>query len=204
MEYPLAPQGVFHTVQGEGDLLGLPMVFVRFAGCPVGCSNCDTDYSFAERVTDLEILIRIKELTRWKETKWVWFTGGEPAVHNIAPLLRLVESKGYKTAVATSGVRDTWRLSPTFLSVSPHALDETWLQRAGQQVNVVPGLNGLSMEAIQKANDDGLFDGFESKWITPVWDAKIGQMNTGDCIQFVNRRPGWKLGVQAHKAWGVA
>ena len=185
-------------------MLGLPMVFVRFAGCPVGCINCDTDYSFAERVTDLEILIRIRELTRWKETEWVWFTGGEPAIHNLSPLLRLVESKGYKTAVATSGIRNCGRFSPKLLSVSPHALDETWIQRSGQQLNVVPGLNGLSIDAIQKANDDGLFDGFESKWITPVWDNRIGAMNTGDCIAFINRRPGWKLGVQAHKAWGVA
>lgn len=204
MEYPLAKDGVFHTVQGEGDLLGLPMVFIRFAGCPVGCGGCDTDYSFAERVTDLEILLRIVELTRRNETKWVWFTGGEPAVHDIGPLLRLVESKGYKTAVATSGVRNIWRLSPTFLSVSPHALDETWIQRNGHQVNVVPGLNGLSMDAIQKANDDGLFDGFASKWITPMWTPKDGPTNLGDVMAFASRRPGWRIGIQAHRYWGIA
>lgn len=33
---------VFVSLQGEGVLVGTPMVFVRFGGCSVGCLHCDT------------------------------------------------------------------------------------------------------------------------------------------------------------------
>lgn len=42
--YAIAPNGVFPTVQGEGAMLGVPTLFVRLAGCSVGCAGCDIDY----------------------------------------------------------------------------------------------------------------------------------------------------------------
>lgn len=35
MKYPIAPNGIFWTLQGEGALLGVPMRFVRLADHPV-------------------------------------------------------------------------------------------------------------------------------------------------------------------------
>ena len=207
MEYPLANGGVFATVQGEGELLGVPTVFVRLAGCPVGCAGCDTDYSFAERVTDHEIVSQVID-AKTAATKWVWLTGGEPAIHGLQPLIDGLHRQGLSVAIATSGVRRiSWGSSLgycDFLSVSPHDLGSTWVQRSGTQLNIVPGLNGLSLDDVEAADRRNDFGDFLYKWITPVWDARIGPMNTGDCIAFVKRRPGWKLGVQAHKVWGVA
>ena len=58
MPFRLARQGVFYTVQGEGVMMGTPQVFVRLAGCNVGCPECDTDYRPAQMVT-LEELARL-------------------------------------------------------------------------------------------------------------------------------------------------
>jgi 7-carboxy-7-deazaguanine synthase len=33
---------VFGSFEGEGDRVGMPVVFVRLAGCNLGCSYCDT------------------------------------------------------------------------------------------------------------------------------------------------------------------
>ncbi len=37
---------VFHSIQGEGRFVGMPMVFVRVATCPLRCSYCDTVSSY--------------------------------------------------------------------------------------------------------------------------------------------------------------
>ena len=38
------------TVQGEGHWVGLPVDFIRLAGCPVGCYFCDTGYANGNQV----------------------------------------------------------------------------------------------------------------------------------------------------------
>lgn len=93
--YPLAPQGVFATVQGEGVMLGTPQVFVRLAGCPINCDGCDTDYSFSTRASAREIARRVSAAAD-SRIEWVWVTGGEPTVHDL----------GYAESSVGSGVND--------------------------------------------------------------------------------------------------
>jgi len=33
---------IFSSFQGEGTLVGRRQIFIRFAGCPLRCSYCDT------------------------------------------------------------------------------------------------------------------------------------------------------------------
>jgi organic radical activating enzyme len=37
---------IFHSVQGEGRFVGVPMAFVRVATCPLRCLYCDTPHSY--------------------------------------------------------------------------------------------------------------------------------------------------------------
>lgn len=91
--YPLARQGVFRTIQGEGVMIGTPMVFVRLAGCNVGCPECDTDYRVHERVDADELTRRVAAVAG--NTSWVWVTGGEPTVHDLPPLLSRLHRYGF-------------------------------------------------------------------------------------------------------------
>jgi organic radical activating enzyme len=205
MNYPLAPNGVFKTIQGEGVLMGEPMVFVRFAGCSVGCPECDTDYSVFERV-ELDDLVR-RVISVADKTRWVWVTGGEPTIHDIPPLLAKLNRYGFRTALATAGVKEVRRGithefdgGPAFLSVSPHRIDETWVQRRGDQINIVPGLNGLRLADLEGVD----MSGFSYRYVTPFWYGPGERVEkVAECIEWVQTHDGWRLGNQSHKQWSI-
>lgn len=41
MQYPI--NEMFQTLQGEGYFTGVPAIFIRLQGCPVGCAWCDAN-----------------------------------------------------------------------------------------------------------------------------------------------------------------
>ena len=96
---------IFHSIQGESTLTGLPSVFIRLTGCPLRCSYCDTEYAFHEggKITLGGILQSVSEY----RTPHVMVTGGEPlAQKNCFLLLGLLCDEGYRVALETSGAMD--------------------------------------------------------------------------------------------------
>lgn len=202
--YPLAKQGVFRTVQGEGALLGVPMVFVRLAGCSVGCDHCDTDYRVDSRATAAAIAGRVAALLG-PNTEWVWLTGGEPLDHDLGPLLEALGR--WRVAVATAGHKEMpreCRQRIDFLSVSPHD-PAAWVVGYGHQLNLVPGLGGLSLRDPSLLDKLKAWEGnFAHRYVTPLADREGRPQDLDECLAFVRARKGWRLGCQVHKAWGVA
>jgi len=194
-DYALAADGVFETVQGEGVHFGVPMVFVRFAGCPVGCPQCDTDYRPAGRATAAEIARRACEVAS-PLTRWVFLTGGEPMVWNLEPVAVELRRAGFRIAAVTAGEREVRRDLFDFLAVSPHRLSR-WVQRAGDQINLVPGLHGLALADVQ-AEDFGGFPA-DARFVTPL---SADPARVAECRAWAVRW-GWRLGVQAHLVWNL-
>jgi 7-carboxy-7-deazaguanine synthase len=196
--YPLARQGVFRTVQGEGALLGIPMVFVRLAGCSVGCAECETDYRAVERASAAEITLR--GIAVRGNASWVWVTGGEPADHDLSELLDALRCCG-RVALATSGgISGCGGGFVDFLSVSPHGPPSKLLLTTGNQINLVPGLGGLDLRDWKYFTADG----FTHRYVTPLWYTPGERAERVDeCVLWLADRPDWKLGVQAHRLWAL-
>lgn len=71
----------FLSIDGEGPTAGELATFIRFGGCNLACSWCDTKYSIAKNIkgevmTKEDIYVFIKE----NGTKNVTLTGGEPLI----------------------------------------------------------------------------------------------------------------------------
>lgn len=193
VRYAIAPNGIFNTIQGEGHLIGLPMNFVRLAGCSIGCNECDTNYRVDRRLEVQEIA---KEYDLLPKTEWSWVTGGEPFDYDLWQLLEMLRLRG-RVAVATSGMRaNRFPIGLIdFLSVSPHRKPDDLVIRMGSQVNLVPGLNELKLEDWEGFD----FSGFKYKYVTPL----SSRYRIGECEAWVKSHQGWRMGVQAHVGWGM-
>ncbi len=99
----------FVSINGEGRRAGQLAVFIRFKGCNLNCSYCDTRWaneknaSYAS-MTGEDIYNYIKE-TRVRNCT---LTGGEPLLQdNIGELLKLLaQDKALRTEIETNGSID--------------------------------------------------------------------------------------------------
>jgi 7-carboxy-7-deazaguanine synthase len=130
---------IFHSLQGEGELTGVPSVFVRTSGCNLRCTWCDTPYASwnpeGKPYAVEEIVAQVEE---HPTTRHVVLTGGEPMIaKEIDALAKAVKLTGrhitIETAatVAPNGIAcDLASLSPKLLNSAPDAVEHgAWRKR---------------------------------------------------------------------------
>jgi 7-carboxy-7-deazaguanine synthase len=113
------------TIQGEGDLAGVPTAFVRFGGCDYRCTWCDSlfavlpeDVRTAPRLDMEEIVRALAALPGAPE--WVTLSGGNPALLELGELVSLLHASGRRVTVETQGsVWRDWLAGVDLLTVSP-------------------------------------------------------------------------------------
>lgn len=94
---------IFCSIQGESSDSGLPCVFIRLYGCPVGCSYCDQPQT-PDRRKRISIGNVVNQVLKYKGVKYVCITGGEPLIHQeTMPLVWELAHMGYKVSIETSG-----------------------------------------------------------------------------------------------------
>jgi len=96
----------FLSIDGEGPTAGELATFIRFQGCNLRCSWCDTNYSWTEQ--DITEKLTSEEIYRYiKKNKVdnVTLTGGEPLIQNNIEELLLILSKDdqLKVHIETNG-----------------------------------------------------------------------------------------------------
>ncbi len=115
---------IFHSIQGEGMLVGVPSVFVRTSGCNLRCTWCDTPYTSWQPEGEERGVESIAEEVDGYGASHVVVTGGEPM---IAPGIdELTRRLKQHVTIETAGtvdpdVRcDLMSISPKLANSTPH------------------------------------------------------------------------------------
>lgn len=93
---------IFHSLQGETSLSGVPFAFIRLTGCNLRCTYCDSAYAFhgGKKMKTAEIL----EIVRGYGVKHVLLTGGEPLLQrHTSELAQALKEAGYFVSIETHG-----------------------------------------------------------------------------------------------------
>lgn len=131
---------IFYSIQGEGELTGMPSVFVRTSGCNLRCRWCDTRYASwdpeGDELTTEEI---IDQVLSYPAAKHCVLTGGEPMIaRDIGQLTQALKDAGKHITIETAatvppqGVAcDLASLSPKLAHSTPFAgeIENAWIDR---------------------------------------------------------------------------
>ena len=129
---------IFHSIQGEGLLAGVPSIFIRTSGCNLRCHWCDTPYaSWKPEGPEMSVEEVLKKLTAWN-CDHVVLTGGEPMIapdlHQLATVLKkrhkhiTIETAG---TILPNGIPcDLASISPKLSnSTPPPERDSAWTKK---------------------------------------------------------------------------
>lgn len=215
---------MFETIQGEGAHTGIPSIFVRLQGCPVGCPWCDTKHTWVIKPelasTPSDVIKKTEETEHFFEcnedhllslfaeqgyvAKHVVITGGEPCMYDLRPLTTRLHAKGYTTQIETSGTFEVLCDPQTYVTVSP-------------KVNMKGGMPVLS-SALERANEIKHPVAMQ-KHIDEL-DTLLAMIDSVEgkqiCLQPISQQPrattlavetcikrNWRLSLQTHKFIGI-
>ncbi len=197
---------IFSSIQGEGLRQGEPTLFIRFAGCNLKCSFCDTKYAWKQGhpYSVSQVLDEIKKKKQTYPAQWICLTGGEPLVQDIADLVRKLKKEGLKIQVETNGT--LYRTLPVdWYSVSPKPNEydcRSEYREKAMEVKIVVTQN-LDLESIRRLRE--MFPEKTPLLLQPQSNRKWS-MELGVKLLEQSLRAGVqniRLSVQLHKIFGL-
>ena len=129
---------IYASVQGEGQLTGIPSVFVRASGCNLRCRFCDTPFaSWRHEVQDYSTPEIFEQIIAF-DLEHLLLTGGEPMLFSeLVPLCQCLREAGKHITIETAGTLhltlacDLMSISPKMSNSTPdaRAADDNWPAR---------------------------------------------------------------------------
>lgn len=215
---------MFETIQGEGAYTGIPSIFVRLQGCPVGCPWCDTKHTWEIKadlsVSPEDVIAKSSEsetyfvsneaslMTLFEQqgyvAKHVVITGGEPCMYDLRPLTSILHQNGYTTQIETSGTFEVLCDVRTYVTVSP-------------KINMKGGFDVLT-SALERANE--IKHPIAMQKHIDELDALLTKVSSLEgkqvCLQPISQQKratelavrtciarNWRLSLQTHKYIGI-
>ena len=117
---------IFHSIQGEGLLAGVPSIFIRTSGCNLRCHWCDTPYaSWKPEGPEMSIEEILKKISEW-DCNHIVLTGGEPMIASDLPeLAEALKNQGKHITIETAGTILPNSISCDLASISPKLSNST-------------------------------------------------------------------------------
>lgn len=189
----------FYTIQGEGFHQGRAAYFIRLGGCEVRCVWCDVKDSWNADDHPKVTMDAIAEKAKASGTEICVITGGEPTMHNLDALTRVLKAAGLKTHLETSGaypITGTWdwvcfspkKFKPPHDSVAQqadelkvvifHKTDFVWAEDFAKQVRPDCKL-----------------------YLQPEWSKEESMLP--QLINYVKQNPRWQISLQVHKYMNI-
>ena len=185
----------FYSVQGEGFHTGKPAYFIRLGGCDIGCSWCDSRYSWNADLHPMVDIMQVVENVLNTGTDSVVITGGEPLMWDLDPLCTKLKEHGIMTFLETSGsyplsgIWDWICLSPK--KNNPPLKDI--LEKADELKVIIQGISDFSWaEQNRKLVAPGCHLFLQPEW--SMYDKIIHEI-----VSYVKKVKGWQISLQTHK-----
>jgi 7-carboxy-7-deazaguanine synthase len=185
----------FFTLQGEGYHTGKAAYFIRLGGCDVGCSWCDSRFSWNSNLHPMINTDDIIEHVLTSGTDSVVVTGGEPLMWNLDYLCSELKKRNISTFIETSGaypLSGQW----SWICLSP--------KKNMPPVNEICNIADELKVIIQ---DKGDFEWAEKYrymvtekcvlFLQPEWSRF--KLVVPEIVAYIKKNPAWRISLQAHK-----
>ena len=192
---PLPVMESFYTIQGEGFHQGRAAYFIRLGGCDVGCVWCDVKDSWDASKHPLVNVDTLVAEVKKTPAKLIVTTGGEPLMHDLTDLTKILQQQGYETNIETSGshpLSGSW----DWICLSPKKFKAPLPE-------VVPFANELKVVIFNKSDFEWaekyapLVSPHCKLYLQPEWDKAASV--TPLLIDYIKDHPKWELSLQIHK-----
>lgn len=202
---------MFQSIQGEGIFMGVSATFIRFFGCNLNCSWCDTKESWQKSPIDsspiAEPLFETKTvkdiLSACKGISMIVITGGEPCLHKeLGSLIKVLRDREHYVCIETNGTLGTPEAD--WITVSPKP-----------QSNYTIHPKCIPNEIKFVVSEELDFNRHVLPWLMlkefqymPIWlqpESNNMQSSAEIAYEWIMRhdRPNLRLGIQMHKIFDL-
>jgi 7-carboxy-7-deazaguanine synthase len=164
-DYRLPVSEVFYSIQGEGQTMGVPSVFLRLGGCNILCQSkhwvCDTIEVWRKSKSTPFDEILSEEFTKRiiEDDAHLVITGGEPLIHqnNIENFIEWFKETHKKTPIIEIETNGTILPSLHLLNVVKYWNCSPKLSNAGKQNKKETRINPMVLKQLNDMKKNTIF-----------------------------------------------
>jgi 7-carboxy-7-deazaguanine synthase len=185
----------FFSLQGEGFHTGKAAYFIRLGGCDVGCSWCDSRFSWNSNLHPMVETDAIIDHVVSSGTDSVVVTGGEPLMWSLDYLCSGLKKLKISTFIETSGA---YPLSGEWdwicLSPKRNMPPVYEICKAADELKVIIE-DKSDFEWAEKHRE--MVSNKSRLYLQPEWSRF--ETIIPEIVEYVKRNPVWRISLQVHK-----